>query len=404
MSNDDLFKLYAISRTEELRDQLFEQNTGLVRMVAGKYARICEGKTAIDYDDLYQEGCIGLLTAIDKFDVSLGFQFSGYAVEWIRQKILRFLYNAGRCIRISSGAIREIGALKKCKEELQSELCRLPSIHEIAACMRIKPSQVQFLIDASRDLDSLDRTIGQDDGDMVLGDSIESKIDGPEDTALRNEFQSAVKEWISGSLSQQEQEVIKLHYGFDDQEEWTYEAIGQKQGLSRERIRAIAAKAERKLRNKKHILKQKADYYIDRRTDFYRGGKDPVLSNVIRRETLNSKPKKDDHPFYRWYYQLHQDGYGLMYNLPATTDYSKGEIESMIQAIDTAIESMPLNNKGSQIIAMRMSGIRPEKIRQNFGITSDGYKRFEKDAMWDLLRGIERYGVDVDGMLEEFMN
>ena len=242
-----------ISDGDDAREHLIKANTRLVVSIAKKYMT-----RGVPFLDLIQEGNLGLMKAVEKFDYRRGFRFSTYATWWIRQTITRAIADQSRTIRVPVHMSDRIRRLYRVARDLEQEYGRKPTTDEIARELKIEPRKIQWMLKVSWQPLSLEHPVGEDE-DSELGNFIENDLSPTPGQAVQDSLLKEKIEAVLSTLSPREARILRLRFGLQNGRAYTLEEVGQKFGLTRERIRQIEGRALRRLRHPRRA-RQLRDY------------------------------------------------------------------------------------------------------------------------------------------------
>ena len=226
--------LEAQNGSKAAKEKIVRSNLRFVVNVAKKYQN-----RGLELTDLISEGNIGLMTAIDRFDVSKGYHFISYAVWWIRQSITKAISEKGSRIRLPLNRVNELNQIKNAKKIVGHNKTEEQEIREIGSLLNLEPSHIRDMLNLSKEFISLDASVGKDDNSSSIGDFIEeSRYGNPDEDVINSSMKDDIND-VLDSLKPNEQKVIRLRYGLDGDKPMSLKEIGDVCNLTKERIRQI---------------------------------------------------------------------------------------------------------------------------------------------------------------------
>ncbi len=345
------------------RELFINSNLRLVVNVAKRY--IGNGLTFLD---LIQEGNLGLITAVDKYDVKKGFNFSTYAIWWIRQAITKAIEYKGRTIRIAAHVYEKVQLYKKVFRNLEIKLNREPTINEIADEMELSVSEVSDLQQLQIDVVSINAIIG-DEKEKELENFIVSSDESPEEIATKENMQQDVKNLlISCNLKPRERDILILRYGLDGKEPMTLVEIGKIYNLTRERVRQIESNALKKIR-KSNFVKRLVDYT-----------ESPTKSllNIEMYRQIYKEDGNSNRAFLRRFGDKIED-YEVVGKLPSIYQlfggYSKEQIDVMLTKLTEEERKLITLRYGDDLEKPKATKLSKEESRKYYGVLVPKMKR-----------------------------
>lgn len=256
MTREEEYELAVKAKQGDIlaRDRIVKANLRFVVSVAKKYQ--C---SAFELNDLINEGNIGLMIAIDKFDPEKGYHFISYAVWWIRQTILKAIYEKGKMIRLPSNKTNDIIKIEKARKSLKAKLTEEEELEQVALMLNMTPVHVQEMMMISKDVFSLDSKVGGDENDSnSLGEMLEDTTSvSPEENAIQNDMKEQIDNVLS-TLTVKEAEILRYRFGLNGKKAMSLKEVGEVFNLTKERIRQIEKKAIKRLQHPTRCKKLEA--------------------------------------------------------------------------------------------------------------------------------------------------
>ena len=256
MTRDEEYELAVKAKQGDIlaRDRIVKANLRFVVSVAKKYQ--CG---AFELNDLINEGNIGLMIAIDKFDPEKGYHFISYAVWWIRQTILKAIYEKGKMIRLPSNKTNDIIKIENARKSIKAKLTEEEELEQVALMLNMTPVHVQEMMMISKDVFSLDSKVGGDDNDSnSLGEMLEDTTSvSPEENAVKNDMKAQIDNVLS-TLTEKEAEILRYRFGLNGKKAMSLKEVGEVFNLTKERIRQIEKKAIKRLQHPTRCKKLEA--------------------------------------------------------------------------------------------------------------------------------------------------
>ena len=256
MTREEEYELAVKAKQGDIlaRDRIVKANLRFVVSVAKKYQ-----SSAFELNDLINEGNIGLMIAIDKFDPEKGYHFISYAVWWIRQTILKAIYEKGKMIRLPSNKTNDIIKIEKARKSLKAKLTEEEELEQVAIMLNMTPVHVQEMIKISRDVYSLDSKVGSAESDSnSLGEMLEDTSSvSPEENAIENDMKEQIDNVLS-TLTEKEAQILRYRFGLNGKKAMSLKEVGEVFNLTKERIRQIEKKAIKRLQHSTRSSKLEA--------------------------------------------------------------------------------------------------------------------------------------------------